>query len=414
MGIRGRLVALVIGATVPLALLGLWGLRREWLANRGHLDELVVQQADLASVAFERWVDAQQQPLVTIAAIVEQSPDAAQLQESLRLTIIPRPEWVDVRVLNAAGEVIASEPRRAAPLSTSLKEKLTGGLKSHRTPIVETDWTNVSGQAVIAIGVPVKGEGAVIGRINAAAMNGLFDGVRLDREAVLAVHDEGQRIVYRRPEAKEYAGVDVGGSALFAALGTNRTAEVEVASPVDGVKRIYGLARAGTTHYTTVVGVPSAVLYGAAWRQLVYYLLFGLLTLLGVGIAALWIAGGIALPLSHLNRVAHRFGAGDLSVRAEQGGGGEIGELGETFNTMAARIKEREERLTELNRLKSEFVSGVSHELRTPLTTIKMLTRVMLRGVESEAERRKYLKTIGAQCDRQIDLVLNLLDLSRI
>jgi signal transduction histidine kinase len=81
---------------------------------------------------------------------------------------------------------------------------------------------------------------------------------------------------------------------------------------------------------------------------------------------------------------------------------------------MAARIAEREERLKELDKLKSEFVSSVSHELRTPLTTIKTLTRVLQRGGQSEEERREYLETIAAECDRQIDLVLNLLDLSRI
>ena len=81
---------------------------------------------------------------------------------------------------------------------------------------------------------------------------------------------------------------------------------------------------------------------------------------------------------------------------------------------MAERIAEREERLKELDRLKSEFVSGVSHELRTPLTTIKTLTRLLQRGGQGEEERQEYLETIAAECDRQIDLVLNLLDLSRI
>jgi signal transduction histidine kinase len=81
---------------------------------------------------------------------------------------------------------------------------------------------------------------------------------------------------------------------------------------------------------------------------------------------------------------------------------------------MAAEIEEREARLKELDRLKSDFVSGVSHEMRTPLTTVKTLTRVLRRGKVTEAEREMFLDTIAAECDRQIDLVLNLLDLSRI
>lgn len=66
------------------------------------------------------------------------------------------------------------------------------------------------------------------------------------------------------------------------------------------------------------------------------------------------------------------------------------------------------------NAAKDDFLALVSHEFRTPLTTIKTLTRVLQEGDETEAERQEYLGTISAECDRQIDMVLNLLDISRI
>ena len=66
------------------------------------------------------------------------------------------------------------------------------------------------------------------------------------------------------------------------------------------------------------------------------------------------------------------------------------------------------------NRVKDEFIAAVSHELRTPLTTIKTLTRLLLRKNPSEEERREYLEDISSECERQIDFVHNLLDLSRI
>lgn len=66
------------------------------------------------------------------------------------------------------------------------------------------------------------------------------------------------------------------------------------------------------------------------------------------------------------------------------------------------------------NSVKDEFLAAVSHELRTPLTTIKTLTRILLRKNPSEEERREYLEDIAAECERQIDLVHNLLDLSRV
>ena len=65
------------------------------------------------------------------------------------------------------------------------------------------------------------------------------------------------------------------------------------------------------------------------------------------------------------------------------------------------------------NKVKDDFLAMVSHELRTPLTTIKMMTRLMQREAVSEAERHECLESISNACDRETDLVLNLLDVSR-
>ena len=66
------------------------------------------------------------------------------------------------------------------------------------------------------------------------------------------------------------------------------------------------------------------------------------------------------------------------------------------------------------NQVKDEFLAAVSHELRTPLTTIKTLTRLLLRKDPPEETRREYLEDIASECERQINFVHNLLDLSRI
>ena len=78
------------------------------------------------------------------------------------------------------------------------------------------------------------------------------------------------------------------------------------------------------------------------------------------------------------------------------------------------RVEEREERLTELDQLKSDFVSSVSHELKTPLTTIKVLAHLLQGRALAEDDRLDYSRTIATECDRQIEFVGNLLDLSRI
>ena len=86
------------------------------------------------------------------------------------------------------------------------------------------------------------------------------------------------------------------------------------------------------------------------------------------------------------------------------------------FNEQTARAEAEaaHKEADHANRAKDEFLQLISHEFRTPLTTIKTLARIMQREDESIEERNEYLETIAAECDRQIDMILNLLDVVRI
>ncbi len=415
MGIRARLLVLAVVVAVPLALVGAADLSRVWQSNRSQLDESLKQQAELAAVAFERWIDAQRQPLTTLAAEAgEKSLRSPQLADHLRYTLQTRPYWIDARVVDGAGESVVSQPVGIEPPPPALTDHLLTETRRRGSWEVATDRTLDEARPVFALAVPTGEGGAVMARVDGAAISELFRDIEMSERAVIAVFDSESRRLYRRQTTTEPVDLSVSGAPLIAALGADRTAVVEMESPYDGVRRVYGLARAGDTGCVVSVGIPSSTLYEPARRQLYRHLLLSLLALICAVGAALLIARGIVGPVTRLRRAAQELGAGDLEARAPAAGGGEIGELGAAFNAMAAQIAEREERLKELDKLKSEFVSSVSHELRTPLTTIKTLTRVLQRGGYSEEERREYLETIAAECDRQIDLVLNLLDLSRI
>jgi len=78
--------------------------------------------------------------------------------------------------------------------------------------------------------------------------------------------------------------------------------------------------------------------------------------------------------------------------------------------------KRYEQRLKELDRMKSDFVSNVSHELRTPLTAIKASVDNMLDGITGPLgeKQARYLTRIKSNTDRLARLINDLLDLSRI
>ena len=413
MSIRGRLLTLAIGGVLPLLIVGLAVLWIVWNEKRDQLNESLEQQAELVGVVFDRWLDAQYQPLITIASYPpDHLNDRSALKGSLQAAIIRRPHWIDLRVLDSTGKVVAIEPAGAGDLPSGLSEKLLAEAKRGASDI-ETDWTRGEGHYLLAVEVPLEG-GAVIARIEGSALKDALHGITLPERAVVTLLDQNHRIIYRSQTTESSVGLDLSGMNQLSTLNERSTAVVVTRSSVDGVERVYGLSRFGNTGHVVMVGVQSAILYASAWRQLMGYAVIGFIVVFCTVTAALLIARSIGRPVRLLNLAAEEFGGGNFSARAPAAGRDEISRLGTNFNAMAERLQKREERFAELDRLKSEFVSTVSHELRTPLTTIKALTRLLMREGLDETKRREYIETISIECDRQIDLVLNLLDLSRI
>jgi PAS domain S-box-containing protein len=69
---------------------------------------------------------------------------------------------------------------------------------------------------------------------------------------------------------------------------------------------------------------------------------------------------------------------------------------------------------TEVERLKSEFLSTAAHELRTPMASIYGFTELMLAQDFDDAERRDFLATIFRQSELMVSIINELLDLARI
>jgi PAS domain S-box-containing protein len=93
-------------------------------------------------------------------------------------------------------------------------------------------------------------------------------------------------------------------------------------------------------------------------------------------------------------------------------------ELRQLNSALEARVSERtaelrsaNERLKELDRLKSKFVADVSHELRTPITGLQMRLYLMERSPERLNE---HVVILTDYVQRLADLVRSVLDLSRL
>jgi signal transduction histidine kinase len=151
-------------------------------------------------------------------------------------------------------------------------------------------------------------------------------------------------------------------------------------------------------------------------------------------VASLLVARRVVRPLETLRKGVERIGAGDMNSRLEVKTGDEIEVLADEFNKMTENLRsaydglERKvadrtqalalanERLQELDRLKSDFVSNVSHELRTPLTAIKGAVDLILREVAGPLTEKQihYLSRVRSNTQHLAGLINDLLDLSKI
>ena len=95
----------------------------------------------------------------------------------------------------------------------------------------------------------------------------------------------------------------------------------------------------------------------------------------------------------------------------------ESGNIIQRINLQKKLLFQQDEinKLEELNKIKSYFVSSVSHEFKTPLTSILLFTEILqLKNDLPELKKNEYLEIITGECNRLNRLVDNILDFSKI
>jgi signal transduction histidine kinase len=163
--------------------------------------------------------------------------------------------------------------------------------------------------------------------------------------------------------------------------------------PVTGDERLYVAApieHEGRTFGITQLSIPTVEMWASIRQAWLSLLGTALAVVVITIIISLWLAQGILEPVKTLQRAAVRVAAGDLNQRIATTGDDELGQLGQAFNWMAARLQY-------IIAQQRDFVANASHELRTPLTTIKLRVEALLGGARHDptiAERSLEMERV--------------------
>ncbi len=115
----------------------------------------------------------------------------------------------------------------------------------------------------------------------------------------------------------------------------------------------------------------------------------------------------ILIPLGEIIDKAKKITNGSYGIQIQTEYDDEIGELADTINEMSIKINQNE-------KMQSEFISSLSHELRTPLTAITGWSETLLNSDNLAMDTRRGMKIIHREAGRLTDMVLELLDFTRI
>jgi signal transduction histidine kinase len=105
-----------------------------------------------------------------------------------------------------------------------------------------------------------------------------------------------------------------------------------------------------------------------------FFLWGGLIAVVVALILTFVISRRILSPVKALTKASRKLGKGDFSQRVDVKDRGEVGELAESFNTMASDLEHNEQ-------LRRNMVADVAHELRTPLSNLNGYLEAIRDGV---------------------------------
>jgi two-component system OmpR family sensor kinase len=133
----------------------------------------------------------------------------------------------------------------------------------------------------------------------------------------------------------------------------------------------------------------------------------GLLIIIIVFFSNAYFIRTIIEPIHGLTKLARQIAEGSYGIQTEKKYNDEIGDLTDAINEMSAKISQSE-------KMQTEFITSVSHELRTPLTAITGWSETLMYDPEIKGDSQRGVAIISKEAARLTKMVEELLEFTRI
>jgi signal transduction histidine kinase/CheY-like chemotaxis protein len=430
--LRRRLFLLVAVGIIPLAVMsgiGLYLLARQ---QRIQAWQVGLEFARALGTAVEAELRSSASVLTSLStSLALDAGDVAGFRERAGRVVSTQPHWAAITLSDLAGKALVDTrvPHGTAP-PPSIVEKSFEAVVKTRRPAVGNLMGTPPGAMTFPVRIPVfrKGE---LGYVLTALVKpeGIRDVVNrqnLPDDWIISIFDANGRRVARSRAHEENLGGPASPS-LQALMATGGQQGIGQTVTLEGEPIYTTWVRLQDSGWSAVPGVPAALVEAAARRSLFAYG-GGVLLSIALGmLGAVWVARSINRPIGTLRASAQALGRGE-PLPASATPILEIRDVADALRTAAAeRTRDEAERERLLrseqdaraaaeaaNRAKDQFLAVLSHELRTPLNAVYGWARMLIDGQVPAHSVDKALEAIVRNANAQVQLIDDLLDVSRI
>ncbi len=430
--LRRRLFLLAAAGIVPLVVMSGIGLYALAQQQRAQSERIAIELARALATAVDgelRGAMSVVQSLATVVAL--EQDDLPGFRDRAARVLATQPHWVAVFLADPAGRrLVDTRFPPGTKLPPIIERESFDRVVRTRAPAVGNLGRSPAGLLLFPVRAPFLRNGelryVVTALVKPEVIRQVVQRQRVPSDWIISIFDaNGLRVARSRAHEENLGGrASVTLQAIMARGGDEGVGQT---LDLEGGRNYASFSRLKESGWAVAPGIPASFVEGTVYRSLAFYG-GGILLSIGLGVAgAIAVARSINRPIGELRASAQALGRSE-SLRALDTSIQEIRDVADALAVAAAERASGEAQREELlrrerqaraaaeaaSRAKDEFLAVLSHELRTPLNAVYGWARVLQAGqVRGEAAERA-LATIVRNADAQVQLIDDLLDVSRV
>ena len=409
--------------------IGLYALAQQ---QRSQAERIGLELARALATAVDAELRSSMSVLQSLAsAIALDHGDLSGFRERAQRVLDTQPNWAGLFLADLSGKrLVDTRFRPGTVLPPIVERESFDRVVRTRAPTVGNLAMSPQGVLLFPVRAPILRNGELRYVLTALVKPDVILQVvrrqRVPPDWIISIFDaNGRRVARSRAHEENLGGrASVTLQAIMASGGDEGVGQTR---DLEGGRNYASFSRLKESGWSVAPGIPASFVEGAAYRSLAIYG-SGILLSIGLGvIGAIRVARSINRPIGDLRASAQALGRRE-SLRALDTSIQEIREVADALAIAAEERTHGEAQREELlrreqqaraaaeaaNRAKDEFLAVLSHELRTPLNAVYGWARVLQAGrIRGEAAERA-LATIVRNADAQVQLIDDLLDVSRV